>query len=98
MRAGTIGDVPVAATQEITRECADVIEVLGTLSAEDQRIILLSRFEELSYDEVAGQLGLPLGTVKSKLNRALARLRAAYDAEPSAIGRRAAAIPMRRAA
>lgn len=79
--ASTI-DVPVAATQELKLEMADVFATLNTLAASDQQIIRLVRIEELSHEEVASQLGLPLGTLHSRLSRATARLRIAYDAQP----------------
>ncbi len=42
----------------------------------DQRVVLeLAYFEGLALSEVAERLGVPLGTIKSRLARALARLR-----------------------
>ena len=41
----------------------------------DRELLLLVTWDELSYDEAAAVLGLPLGTVRSKLHRAKARLR-----------------------
>ncbi len=43
---------------------------------EDYRIVLVLRdIEDLSYEEIASSLRLPLGTVKSRLNRARAALK-----------------------
>jgi len=43
------------------------------------REILSLRFEEeMKLDEIAGLLGIPLSTVKSRLGRALEHLRASY--------------------
>lgn len=39
-----------------------------------QELVTLRYFEELSYDEIADQLSLPLGTVKAQLFRARAML------------------------
>jgi len=48
----------------------------------DQRAILVLRFYlDLSVDAVAGHLGLPIGTVKSRTNRALAAMRASLEAD-----------------
>jgi RNA polymerase sigma-70 factor (ECF subfamily) len=41
--------------------------------------VLLSYFEDRSHAEIASSLGLPLGTVKSRLRTALVRLRGAMD-------------------
>jgi RNA polymerase sigma-70 factor (ECF subfamily) len=41
----------------------------------DRELLLLVAWDELSYEEAAGVLDLPLGTVRSKLHRAKARLR-----------------------
>lgn len=46
----------------------------------DDRLILALRFyRDLTVDEIADALGLPSGTVKSRLHRALGRLHAALD-------------------
>jgi RNA polymerase sigma-70 factor, ECF subfamily len=44
-------------------------------------VVLLRYMEELSYDEIAEALSLPLGTVKTYLHRARARLRQALERE-----------------
>jgi RNA polymerase sigma-70 factor (ECF subfamily) len=49
---------------------------LGSLSSEQASIVKLSFFEERSHSEIAEALGIPLGTVKSRVRLALARLRA----------------------
>jgi RNA polymerase sigma-70 factor (ECF subfamily) len=38
-------------------------------------VLLLYVWEDLSYDDIATALGVPVGTVRSRLNRARARLR-----------------------
>ena len=40
------------------------------LPAKYQRLVKLRYFDELSYDEIARELGAPLGTVKAQLHRA----------------------------
>jgi RNA polymerase sigma factor (sigma-70 family) len=77
-------EVPVAATQELKLDVDDALAALRTLPAADQEIIWLARIEELSHEEIAARLGLPLGTLHARLSRATARLRAAYEAEPDA--------------
>lgn len=48
---------------------------LGCLSEEQATIVKLSFFQDKAHSEIAHELGLPLGTVKSRVRLALARLR-----------------------
>lgn len=54
---------------------------LGTLSKEQATIVRLSFFAEKPHAEIARELGIPLGTVKSRARLALSRLRALLDGE-----------------
>ncbi len=47
-----------------------VRQVVETLKPRYRRLIMLRYFEERSYDEIATELDLPLGTVKAQLFRA----------------------------
>ncbi len=53
---------------------------LAGLSAGDRDVLLLLAWGGLGQDEIARALDLPVGTVKSRLHRARARLRAALPA------------------
>jgi RNA polymerase sigma factor (sigma-70 family) len=53
---------------------------LTELSAGDRDVLLLIAWEDLTYDEVAEVLGIPVGTVRSRLNRARRQVRAAIVA------------------
>jgi RNA polymerase sigma-70 factor, ECF subfamily len=57
----------------------DVTQAMGRLSAEHRRILVLVAVEQLSYQEIADELAIPLGTVMSRLSRARAALRAALE-------------------
>jgi RNA polymerase sigma-70 factor, ECF subfamily len=48
---------------------------LETLELEWREVLVLRFFEDLSYDEIADVLEVPVGTVKSRLNRARRALR-----------------------
>jgi RNA polymerase sigma-70 factor (ECF subfamily) len=48
---------------------------LGGLSERQRSVFILKHYEDRSLDEIAGILGLDVGTVKSHLARALAKLR-----------------------
>ncbi len=49
---------------------------LADLPARDRDVLLLIAWEQLTYDETAQALGIPIGTVRSRLNRARSMLRA----------------------
>lgn len=52
----------------------DMEAALGMLSADQRQVVLLVALEGFSYAEVAEMLGVPLGTIMSRLSRARARL------------------------
>lgn len=49
--------------------------VLKTLPTEQAAVVALSFFEDVPHSEIALRLGLPLGTVKSRLRLAMQRIR-----------------------
>lgn len=53
------------------------LQLHAALSAEEQVVIALAYFDELSHFDIAQRLGIPLGTVKSRMTRAQLKLRAA---------------------
>jgi len=55
----------------------DLTAALGRLSTEHQEVVLLHELEGLTYAEIGALLGIPEGTVKSRLYHALRRLREA---------------------
>ncbi|HEY7064964.1 MAG TPA: RNA polymerase sigma factor [Chloroflexota bacterium] len=66
-----------------------VLSGLAQLSADDQRLLHLRYFLDLGEAEVAVALGCPRGTVKSRLHRALGRLRPLLAAAFPELGPRA---------
>lgn len=60
----------------------DVLACLDRLPEEQRAAILLVGVEELSYGETAFVLGVPVGTVMSRLSRGRERLRQLLDAAP----------------
>jgi len=54
---------------------------LARLDDRDRDVLLLVALADLSYDEVAQSLGVPYGTVCSRLSRARRRLRDSLEAE-----------------
>lgn len=69
-------ELSVEATQENQLELRNLKEALGRLPEEQREVVLLVGLEQLSYEEVAKALGIPLGTVMSRLSRGRERLRA----------------------
>jgi RNA polymerase sigma factor (sigma-70 family) len=54
---------------------SDLLEAVNRLREEEREVVACRYFLELSEEETAETLGLRKGTVKSRLSRALARLR-----------------------
>lgn len=53
--------------------------VLGDLPAEQLEVVQLAFMEGLAHGEIASRLGLPLGTVKTRIRLAYQKLRVALD-------------------
>jgi RNA polymerase sigma-70 factor (ECF subfamily) len=51
------------------------------LSVEHRAVVVLHYYQDLSIDEIADTLGVPAGTVKSRVHHAMRGLRAAIDAD-----------------
>ena len=50
-------------------------KVLTTLNEEYQKLIDLSYFQGFTHEEIAKMLGIPLGTVKTRIRTAISQLR-----------------------
>jgi RNA polymerase sigma-70 factor (ECF subfamily) len=66
----------------------DILAGLDALPEEQRSILLLVGVEDLSYEQAAQVLDVPIGTVMSRLSRARARLREFMDNGRSAVLRR----------
>ena len=53
----------------------DLERAIARLPDEQRAVLLLVTLEEMSYEEVARTLGIPIGTVMSRLSRAREKLR-----------------------
>jgi RNA polymerase sigma-70 factor (ECF subfamily) len=58
-----------------------LIGALAGLSAGDREVLLLIAWADLSYEETAAALGIPVGTVRSRLNRARRQVREALGGQ-----------------
>jgi len=65
----------IRATQSDRLEVLDLQVALLRLPEEQREVLLLVGLEQMTYDEAAGVLGIPIGTVMSRLSRARERLR-----------------------
>jgi RNA polymerase sigma-70 factor (ECF subfamily) len=88
-RAGTIalepehdGAAPVPATQDDRLLWRDMLIALERLPEEQRSVVLLVSVEDLSYAETAAVLGIPIGTVMSRLARGREKLREYTGTEP----------------
>ncbi|MGH9576458.1 MAG: RNA polymerase sigma factor, partial [Terriglobales bacterium] len=70
---------PVRATQTDMLEVRDLDKALLKLAPEQREVLLLVAVEQMSYEQVARALGVPAGTVMSRLSRARERLRAVME-------------------
>jgi RNA polymerase sigma factor (sigma-70 family) len=81
-------DTPAAEAAEARADALDlwprVAATIAGLPPGERDALLLYAWEDLGYDDIADALGIPVGTVRSRLNRARTRLRAVR--EPVAAG------------
>jgi RNA polymerase sigma-70 factor (ECF subfamily) len=75
--------IPVRATQYTRVELIELMQHVGRLPTDQREVLLLAAVEELRYEEIATVLGIPIGTVMSRLSRAREKLRNAFADEPS---------------
>jgi RNA polymerase sigma-70 factor (ECF subfamily) len=76
-------EMAVAAVQGAGLEIRDLERALALLPDEQREVLLLIALEDMSYAEVAGMLGIPIGTVMSRLSRAREKLRGLMQGSPS---------------
>ncbi len=62
----------------------DLDVAIRRLPPDQREVLLLVALEEMSYEEAAGTLGIPIGTVMSRLARAREKLRAMLSGLPPA--------------
>jgi DNA-directed RNA polymerase specialized sigma24 family protein len=60
----------------------ELADALAALSPGERDVLLLVAWGELEYAEVAEALGIPVGTVRSRLNRARGRVRELLESAP----------------
>ena len=81
-----------------TLQLRDLETAIGKLPNEQRQVILLVGLEGMRYEEVAGVLGIPVGTVRSRLSRGRDQLRRLMDMVDETTERRERQAAPRRAA
>ena len=69
----------VADHADATRQARRVREALDRLPPEQAQVLRLSFYDDEPHARIAAELGLPLGTVKSRIRLAVAHLRRMID-------------------
>jgi RNA polymerase sigma-70 factor (ECF subfamily) len=64
-----------------------VRKALGTLPPEQLKILELAYFSGYTHAEIAGLLGLPLGTVKGRMRLGLKKIKGYFDSQDTAVPR-----------
>jgi RNA polymerase sigma factor, sigma-70 family len=75
------GDSPSLTTEQSER-LRLVRQAVAALPAELRQVVLMKEFEEMTFQEIADALDLPLSTVKSRLYTALKQLRLKLERTP----------------
>ena len=78
-------EVPVAPMQGDRLAVLDLQAALERLPVEQREIILLVALEDMSYADVAATLGIPIGSVMSRLSRGRERLRSLMQGQPDPV-------------
>ena len=76
---------PPAHVPAVSPDRLDLHRALGRLGPRHREVLVLHYVAELSVEEVARQLGLPVGTVKSRLHRARGALAEQLGDEPKGV-------------
>jgi len=76
-------EVPVSGGQMEALAARDIHAALAQLPEEQREVLLLVGLEQFGYAEAAQVLGVPTGTVMSRLSRARERMRQMLAGEPA---------------
>jgi RNA polymerase sigma-70 factor (ECF subfamily) len=86
---GQMSDDPALATPPQNAQVdhrLDVATILAELSAMHREVLIMREIWGMTYDEIARALGVPRGTVESRLSRARAQFRLRFDPPEEAVG------------
>ena len=77
---------PAPSSPVTSMDLQDLQRALATLAPEQREVVLLVALEDMSYADVSRALGIPMGTVMSRLSRGREKLRRAMDADTARPG------------
>ena len=72
-------DLAMSTASADSLAASDLAQAMAGLSMQHRQILMLAGMEQLSYREISEELAVRLGTLMSRLARALAALRAALE-------------------
>jgi len=75
-------EIPVSGGQMEALGARDIHAALARLPEQQREVMLLVGLEQFGYEEAAQVLGVPVGTVMSRLSRARERMRQMLAGEP----------------
>jgi RNA polymerase sigma-70 factor (ECF subfamily) len=67
--------LPTIAGIEATLELKEVTQAIADLPRDQRQVVILAARDGQRYEDMATMLGLPIGTVRSRLSRGRTRLR-----------------------
>jgi RNA polymerase sigma-70 factor (ECF subfamily) len=73
---------PAPENAEVELDASRIATLLDALSEEQRSVVVSGYFDGLSSSEIASSLGIPIGTVKSRMAAALSRMRALLEEAP----------------
>jgi RNA polymerase sigma-70 factor (sigma-E family) len=83
---GALGTIAVAGSDAATDDRDQIVRLLAGLTDRERRVLVLRHYCDLSEADVAVELGIARGTVKSTLSRALGKLRVSIEETDEARG------------
>ena len=77
----SLGERSVGDTSAASAESDRIEQAFRMLPLDQRTVLVLQHYESLSHTEIAETLGIPVGTVKSRVRYGVAAMRAALEAD-----------------